>query len=131
MKKLSVIAVATLLASPSYAWHAITITNTTDPVTVVSAIFTVKGVKAQTFNLDLPGGPGWFRVFGPLHEDGGPCLRHLTIVVSNPYFGVASQTAATKMNVCTETEINVSGVWPVSAWPYGGVGTAPLVITHR
>ena len=127
MKKLASAIAALFIATPAMAWNSISIWNQTDPVEIVKVVFTTPGLNAQTFTLDLPGGPGWFRTFGPLHEDKGPCLRWLTVVVSNPILGWAAQRAPTPMNVCTETSILVRGTWPDGRMP----GATQLVITHR
>lgn len=127
MKKIASTLAAMLFATPALAWHQISVWNETDPVEIKMIVFTVSGKPAQTFPLDLPGGPGWFRTFGPLHDDGGPCLRWLTVVVSTPMLGWATQRAPTPMNVCTESSILVKGTWPNGSMP----GSTPLVITHR
>ena len=127
MKKIASAVIASLITTPAMAWNSISIWNQTDPVEIVKVILTTPGKLAQVFTLDLPGGPGWFRVFGPLHEDNGPCLRTLTVVVSTPVLGWATQKAATPMNVCTETSILVRGTWPGGNMP----GATPLVITHH
>ena len=128
MKKIASVAViASLVTTPAMAWNSISIWNQTDPVEIVKVIFTGGGKPFQAFTLDLPGGVGWFRVFGPLHEDNGPCLRWLTVVVSTPILGWAAQRAPTPMNVCTETSILVRGTWPNGQL----AGSSPLVITHH
>lgn len=123
----SAAAILAALSSPAFAWHPISVWNETDPVEIVKVIFTTPGKNAQVFTLELPGGPGWFRTFGPLHDDGGPCLRTLTVVVAAPVFGWATQAAPKPMNVCTESSILVRGTWPGGNMP----GATPLVITHN
>jgi hypothetical protein len=127
IKKILSATIAMLVATPAMAWHSISIWNETDPVEIVYVVFSTKGFPAQKFTLDLPGGPGWFRTFGPLHDDHGPCLRTLTVVVWNPILGMAAQAAKTPMDVCHETTIVVTGTWPTG----GMAGASPLVVTHR
>jgi len=126
VKKTILAAAIIAIATPSYAWRAITIRANTDPDEILAVIFTAPKIPAVKFTLDMPGTPGWFRVFGPLPET-GPCLRTLTVVVTNPYLGWATKAAATPMNVCTESQIFVSGMWPGMG---GKVGGSNLVVTH-
>lgn len=127
MKKLLLASTVLIAAAtPSYAWRSITIKANTDPDEIVAVIFTAPGVNAVKFTLDMPGTPGWFRVFGPLPET-GPCLRTLTVVVSNPNLGWATKAAATPMNICTESNIFVSGMWPGQG---GKAGGSELIVTH-
>jgi hypothetical protein len=118
---------AVLMSSPAFAWHPITITADTDPDEILSVFFTTPNRAAQSFPINMPGLAGWWRTFGPLHEDGGPCLRKVHVVVSNLNLGQATEKSATLMNVCTETWIHVSGTWP-SYWLVPGA--TPLVVTH-
>lgn len=127
MKKLlPALTLAALSAtSPALAWHTINCYNRTDPDLVVGVEFTAAGTSPVGYILNVP--QGGVRVFGPLPEV-GPCLRWLTVKVSNPSFNPpeASMTAPTAMNVCTEGYIIVSGTWPNDH----GLGAKPLVITH-
>jgi hypothetical protein len=120
----SIIAIAA--ATPAYAWRAITLRANTDPDEILTVTFTAPGIKAVKFTLDMPGVPGWFRVFGPLPET-GPCLRTLTVAVWNDYLGYATKAAATPMNVCTESQIYVTGAWPGMG---GQAGGSELTVTH-
>jgi hypothetical protein len=117
--------IAISAASPAYAWRQITITANTDPDFINVVIFTAPGVAPFSQLIDMPGIPGWWRTFGPLPEI-GPCLRTVTVVVTNPNLGTTWKAAATPMNVCTESRIYVSGAWTGMS----GVGGAPLVVTH-
>lgn len=108
------------------AWHPINCYNQTDPDLVVGVEFTAGGTSPVGYILNVPRGA--FRTFGPIPQDGGPCLRWLTVKVSNPAFNPpeASLTASTAMNVCTEGHIIVTGTWPNDH----DFGQKPLAITH-
>jgi hypothetical protein len=126
VKKILLLTTAVLFATPAFAWRAIAIHNDTDPVNVQRVIFTAPGIPAVSYTLDLPGGPGWYRVFGPLPET-GPCLRVVTVVVTHPNLGWATKAAATPFNVCTENTIWVTGAWPGMG---GKAGGSELIVTH-
>ena len=115
-----------LLTTPALAWQQITLYNRTDPVMVNGVLFQAGGVQPVGYFLYVP--KGGQRTFGPLPEDGGPCLRYLTVQVQSSQFNppIAAMTAPTQMDVCRETWIVVTGIWPGLT----GLGTSPLKITH-
>jgi hypothetical protein len=115
------VALAMLGTTPAFAWHPITITNATDPVLIREVTFTAPPTNAVSFVVNVPVHQS--RTFGPVPEDGGPCLRTLIVEIITSYGGAYNYTAPTKMNVCTETWINVgfAHVYP---------GGDKIIITH-
>ena len=126
MRKTLIVASLSVLATPALAWQPITLYNRTDSARVNGVLFQASGVQPVGFFLYVPKGAQ--RTFGPLQEDGGPCLRYLSVQVQSPQFTppIAAMTATTQFDVCRETWIVVSGTWP----DLTRIGTAPLKITH-
>jgi hypothetical protein len=121
MKKATLAFFAILTTTPAFAWNQITIFNSTDPVLIHEVTFTAPPTPAVSFVVNVPVHQS--RVFGPVPEDGGPCLRTLSVEIITSYGGAYNYTAPTKMDVCTEKWINVgfAHVYP---------GGDKIVITH-
>ena len=117
---------ATLISLPAFAWHPIKIVNNTDPRTITKVVFRSPGFPPERFPLDIPNGS--FGVFGPVHEDGGPCVRDLFIHLYSDVDGnqvVPPASSPVKFDVCKETTIIVS-----CGGGSGPIGSCKVVISH-
>lgn len=120
LKKLLLTITAIVMSSPAYAWHPIIIYNNTDPL-IHLVKFKSPGIAPQKFVVDTAS--HWISAFGPLREDGGPCLRHLIITVIDRLGDDVIVSSATPMDVCNEGWINIT---QTHVYPGGDT----FVVTH-
>jgi hypothetical protein len=123
LKKLLLATAAIVLSSPAFAWHEIVIYNKTN-ATIDLVKFKSPGasnVAPQRFFVKTP--EQSFSVFGPLQDDGGPCLRTVIVVLTDKIGEDFRAAAGTQMNVCTEGFISVS-------YKNVPLGVDTFVVTH-